>query len=212
MRKFTYYFALILLATLFSDGQSFGETWPIVKQVIDGDTILLSDGRYVRYIGINAPEIDYDKKRAEPFGYKAKSLNKRLVLGKKIRLELDKETHGPYGRLLAYVFSREGKFVNKELIGHGYAYVLFLKPNVKYNKLLLNFQRDAMSAKKGMWGNWKEKEDVYVGNRRSKRFHHKNCPFGKKIKKSNRKIFSRKWDAFWAGFAPSKRCLSVKNR
>ena len=212
MRKFIYFFYLLLLSSLLFCGPSFGAEWLKVKQVPDGDTILLSDGRYIRYIGINAPEIDYDNKKAEPFGYKAKSLNKRLVLGKKVRLELDKEKHDQYGRLLAYVFTKEGIFVNKELIGQGYAYFLFLNPNVKYSKLLLNSQRDAMSAKRGIWGNWQEKEDIYLGNRRSKRFHHKNCPFGKKIGKSNKKIFARKWDAFWAGFAPSKRCLLDKYR
>ena len=207
MRKFIYFFYLTLLSSMLFCGPSFGEEWLKVKQATDGDTILLSDGRYIRYIGINAPEIDYDNKKAEPFGYKAKSLNKRLVLGKKVRLELDKEKHDKYGRLLAYVFTKEGIFANKRLIGQGYAYFLFLNPNVKYGRMLLNSQREAMSAKRGMWANWQEKEDMYLGNRRSKRFHHKNCPLGKRIGKSNRRIFSRKWDAFWAGFAPSKRCL-----
>ncbi len=41
-----------------------------VKWVDDGDTILLADGRRVRYIGINAPEVAHPEKgqAAEPFG------------------------------------------------------------------------------------------------------------------------------------------------
>src|SRR5574337_1959929 len=53
------------------------------KQVYDGDTILLEDGRTVRYLGINAPEYQ------EPFYLKAKRLNESLVLEREIRLEFD---------------------------------------------------------------------------------------------------------------------------
>ena len=43
------------------------QTWFTVKWVTDGDTIVLSNGKRVRYIGINAPEIDHDNHRAQPF-------------------------------------------------------------------------------------------------------------------------------------------------
>ena len=58
---------------------------------------------------------------------------------------------------------------------------------------------------------WKEKEKGYLGSRRSKRFHYKTCPFGKKIGKTNKIFFYSKWDAFWAGFAPCKRCMPDHN-
>ena len=182
--------------------------WIRVKWVSDGDTIVLADGRHVRYIGINAPEIAHDNCKAEPFGYAAKKYNQYLVGSKKVRLEFDKERHDRYGRLLAYIFLADGTFVNKTMIEKGYAYVLPRNPNVKYERLLLQSQRDAMSKNRGMWQNWKEKEGEYVGNKFSRRFHSKTCLYGKKIKKRNRIIFKRKWDAFWSGFAPGKRCLA----
>ncbi|MDX2498082.1 MAG: thermonuclease family protein, partial [Desulfobacterales bacterium] len=67
------------------------QKWISVKWVSDGDTIVLGDGRHVRYIGINAPEIAHDNQKAEAFGYTAKKYNQSLVRSKKVRLEVDKE-------------------------------------------------------------------------------------------------------------------------
>lgn len=178
-----------------------------VKWVNDGDTIVLADGRHIRYIGINAPEIDHENKKAEPFGYAAKKYNKGLVLSKLVRLEFDKKKHDRYGRTLAYVFLNNGVFVNKVMIEKGYAYCLFLRSNNKYDQVLLKSQRNAMSAKRGIWGNWKEKKAGYWGNKRSKRFHDTTCAFGNKINRENKIVFIRSWDAFWAGYAPCKKCM-----
>lgn len=208
MRKYIFYSYVVFLYVLLSGWPSFAHEWFNVKWVNDGDTIVLADGRNVRYIGINAPEIDHGSKKAEPYGYKAKNYNKKMVLSTMIRLEIDKERYDQYGRLLAYIFLKDGKFANKAMIEQGYAYLLPRRPNIRYNKVLLQSQRNAMSAKQGIWRNWKENESGYLGSRRSKRFHNKTCPFGKRIGKINKIFFSSKWDAFWAGYAPCKRCMS----
>jgi endonuclease YncB( thermonuclease family) len=51
-----------------------------VAKVVDGDTIELSDGRKVRYIGINTPERD------QPYYQEAAEANRRLVDGKDVQL------------------------------------------------------------------------------------------------------------------------------
>jgi len=197
---------LIFISFILSGGQLFAEEWFTVRWVHDGDTIVLSDGRQIRYIGINAPEIGHGDKPAEPYGYVAKNFNKRMVYLKKIRLAFDKERYDQYGRLLAYVFVKDGTFINKDMLEKGYAYYLPRTPNVKYNAVFLKCQQDAMAAKRGIWYQWREEEGGYVGNRNSKRFHLKTCPFGKHISPKNRIFFLKKWDAFWAGFAPCKKC------
>ena len=209
MRKYPLHFCLIVsTVVLIGANTAVNQKWISVKWVSDGDTIVLRDGRHVRYIGINAPEIAHDDHKAEAFGSAAKKYNQSLVRLKKVRLEFDKEKHDRYGRLLAYIFLLDGTLINKKMIEKGYAYVLHLRPNVKYDSVLLKTQRDAMSAKQGMWRNWNEQEGKkYVGNKRSKRFHLESCPYGKNIEKRNRLFFTRKWDAFWSGFAPCKRCL-----
>ena len=183
--------------------------WHRVKWVNDGDTIVLDNGFKVRYIGINAPEVARDDRIAEPFGEEAKDFNLGLVKKQKVRLEFDVEPNDRYQRHLAYVFLEDGTFVNIEMLAQGYAYLLYLRPNVKYHSKLLDSQRAAMSAKKGIWQNWSEQKASYIGNKRSRRFHLPACSSGKRIKTRNRIVFQRKWDAYWEGYAPAKRCMPV---
>jgi micrococcal nuclease len=183
------------------------QTWVTVKWVNDGDTIVLTDGKRVRYIGINTPEIDHEEQRAQPFGYTARTFNQQMVLNRKVRLEFDLERHDRYGRLLAYIFLAEETFLNEQMLQKGYAFFLFHKPNLKYNQRLMKAQQEAMKARKGLWNNWSEPKQHYVGNRNSRRFHMESCPNARKINRSNRAYFSTKWEAFKAGYAPAGGCI-----
>ena len=188
-------------------GYSSAQTWYTVKWVNDGDTIVLTNGWRVRYIGIDAPEIDHENQKAQPYGYEARSFNKKLVLSQKIGLEFDEERHDRYGRWLAYIFLADRSFLNSQMLENGLAFYLHRRPNVKYEKLLLKAQQRAMKAQKGLWHNWKEEKGEYFGNQRSRRFHLVTCPNAKNIKWKNRARFSTKWDAFHAGYAPAKKCI-----
>jgi len=197
----------VMFFFLTAAGYSDAHTWYKVKWVNDGDTIVLTNGNRVRYIGINAPEIDHENQKAEPYGYKARSFNKTVVLSQKIRLEFDRERHDRYGRLLAYIFLANGSCLNSQMLENGMAYYLYRRPNVKYEKRLLKKQQAAMKDQKGLWRNWKEVKGKYLGNQKSRRFHQVACPNAKKIRRKNRTTFSTKWDAFYAGYAPAKNCI-----
>jgi len=160
-----------------------------------------------RYIGINTPEVAHKDQPAEPYGPAAKKYNITLVYRKQIRLEYDTEKKDRHGRVLAYVFLKDGRFVNELLVRQGYAFTLYHKENDRYDDRFLKTQHEAMKSGKGMWHTRQESGKGYLGNRESKRFHLKNCPFGRKTAKRNRIYFKTKWDAFWAGFAPAKGCL-----
>lgn len=128
----------------------------VVRHVIDGDTIELSDGRLVRYIGLDTPELrrrvgDRWVEDPEPFGREAKEANRRLVEGRSLRLEYDAQTHDRYGRWLAYVFV-DGRMVNAALLEDGYAQLLTIPPNVKYAQELRRAAREAREARRGLWG------------------------------------------------------------
>jgi endonuclease YncB( thermonuclease family) len=208
MRKQALVYILIWCCCYALSGQAvLADTCYPVRWVSDGDTIVLQDGRRVRYTGINAPEIQHEDRLPEPFGYKAKAFNKKLVSQKSVCLEFDKQIHDQYGRTLAYVFLKDGTFVNATMVVEGYAFYLYRRPNLNYSSTLLKSQQDAMRVKKGIWQNWREQKATYVGNKWSKRFHLPSCSFAKKIKSSNRVFFTRKWSAFRAGYAPAKRCI-----
>jgi endonuclease YncB( thermonuclease family) len=196
----------LFLALLLLDEGTLASQWRQVRYVDDGDTVVLSDGTRVRYIGINAPEIAHEDRPAERFGPEARDFNRKLVYQKSVRLELDRERQDQYGRLLAYVFLKDGTFVNAELVRTGHAYYVFRTPNTKFDRRFLRLQREAMAKRVGLWRGFPDQQGYYAANSRSKRFHHPDCPFGKMISPKNRVTFRTKYDAFWAGYAPCKRC------
>ncbi|MBW2179568.1 MAG: thermonuclease family protein [Deltaproteobacteria bacterium] len=201
------YLIILILITV-----SYADQLYSVKVVFDGDTIMLSNRKHVRYIGIDSPEMNYKKGNASPFGFEAKKTNEKLLSGKAIRIEYDIQKKDHYGRILAYVYTADGIFLNNEMIKKGYAWNLFKGPNTKYSKVFLTSQHYAMSNKLGIWNNWQEKDGVkYLGNIKSKKFHHMDCTFGKQIAYANRIIFQKKWDAFYAGFSPCRRCILKQN-
>jgi micrococcal nuclease len=115
-----------------------------VAAIVDGDTITLTNGRTVRYIGINTPERD------QPYYEEAAALNRQLVAGKPVQLEFDVETFDQYGRSLAYVWM-DGLMVNLEIVRQGYANTLTIPPNVRYEKEFRQAEREAREAGRGLW-------------------------------------------------------------
>ena len=124
----------------------------VVEKVIDGDTVVLTDKERVRYIGMDTPELHHPRKAVQPYAREAWEFNRKLVEGQKVRLEFDVERRDRYGRLLAYVFLEDGRFVNAELLKEGYAQLLTIPPNVRYVDLFTGLQRQAREAKRGLWG------------------------------------------------------------
>lgn len=183
-----------------------------VRWVDDGDTVVLADGRRVRYIGIDAPELAHADRPAQPFAVAARRFNERLVRSRRLRLEFDREKTDRYGRHLAYLFDETGAFINRMLLSEGLAWVLYRRPNDRYHDLLLKSQQAAMDARQGLWRNWREQSGRYLGNIRSKRFHLESCPYGRQTRPQNRIHFSRQWDAFRQGYAPGRKCLKYQDR
>jgi len=124
-----------------------------VERVVDGDTIHVRIGarvEKVRYIGVNTPEVHHPTKGEEPGGREAAEVNRRLVEGQAVRLELDVQERDRYGRLLAYVWIGD-LMINAELVRLGYAQVMTIPPNVRYQEVFLKLQREAREAGRGLW-------------------------------------------------------------
>lgn len=125
-----------------------------VTRVVDGDTIHVElDGRVekVRYIGMDTPELHHPARGEEPGGREAADINRRLVLGKTVRLELDVRERDRYRRLLAYVWVGD-VLVNAELVRLGYAHAMTMPPNVIYARRMVRLEREAREAGRGLWG------------------------------------------------------------
>lgn len=122
----------------------------VVKRVIDGDTIELTDGKKVRYIGMDTPETVHPEKPVQCFGKEASEENKRLVEGQTIRLEKDVSETDRYGRLLRYVYL-DGIMVNDTLVRQGFAYASTYPPDVKYQDQFSTAQKEARENMRGLW-------------------------------------------------------------
>ena len=126
---------------------------PLVTRVIDGDTIEVDiDGTIykVRYIGIDAPELDDEQPEFCALAQEATRLNRELVEGKTIRLEKDISETDKYGRLLRYVYVGN-TFVNAELVRRGLARAEAYPPDIKYQDYLEELEMEAEQAGKGIW-------------------------------------------------------------
>ena len=126
----------------------------LVTRVIDGDTIVvLIEGKEktVRYIGIDTPETTSSSKPIECFGPEATAKNKELVLGKMVKLVRDVSETDSYKRLLRYVYV-DDEFINLKLVQGGFANAISYPPDIKYNELFKQAEREARTNKVGLWG------------------------------------------------------------
>lgn len=211
LKKITPFCIVCLVALLLGTLTSLAlaeENWVIVQKAVDGDTLRLRDGRSVRLVGIDAPEIDHRSHHHESMALESWRYLRKLSDGKRLRLELDQSAQDSYGRILAYVYDSNGCLLNQQIVANGFAHVLYQPPDTKAYEILLAAQRLALEANEGKWRTMSWEEGPFVANTRSKRFHLLQCP---STAQSNPKYlirFRTQRQAFWDGYAPCRRCLS----
>lgn len=123
-------------------------TLSVVERVYDGDTIQISTGEKIRYIGIDTTEV---YPTIQCFSEEAKKANEDLVLGKEVGLEKDVSETDKYSRLLRYVYIGD-VFVNDKLVRDGFAKVATYPPDVKYQQMFLESEKYARENNLGFWG------------------------------------------------------------
>ena len=150
-----------------------------VVRVIDGDTVVLEGGARVRFLGIDAPELEREGQPAEFLAHQSKDYVAGLIQGKTVRLEYDRERYDRYGRLLAYLFLPDGALVNLVVVRQGLARVYSQAPNLRHQEDLNAAQQEAMAAGRGLWQKplaQQQTETYYLGNKNSLRLHRQLPP------------------------------------
>lgn len=136
-----------------------------ITRVVDGDTAYarFSDGREekVRFIGIDAPEINHHEKGREPFGPEAEEYAREVLTGRRLYLEFDLGERDQYGRLLAYLWLEVPERLNDQnirahmfnaiMLTEGYAVQVTFKPNVKYFDYFSAYEAEAKRENRGLW-------------------------------------------------------------
>ena len=105
-----------------------GETG-VVKDVFDGDTILLDSGLRVRLVGLNAPEIAHENRPAEEFGDAARVMLKELLDGRRVQLFYGGTRRDRYDRALAQLQRDDGLWVQQAMLEQGGARVYSFADN-----------------------------------------------------------------------------------
>ncbi|HGM5579147.1 TPA: thermonuclease family protein [Pseudomonas putida] len=140
-----------------------------VRQVVDGDTVRLGDGRSVRLIGINAPEIGRKGRSSEPYAEAARRRLEALVQASdgQVGLVPGVESRDKYGRTLAHIYGRNGNNLEAQLLSEGLAYRVAVAPNVG----LVGCQQQAEQvARAGAFGLWRQSPVIAAGRLRQSGF------------------------------------------
>jgi micrococcal nuclease len=146
---------------LYSHEQADVKKMPAAKVTrhVDGDTVYitfkdppagLKKLEKVRMIGVDTPETMHPGKGLEYMGKEASDFTKNALLGKDVFIALDWDSRDRYGRMLAYIYTPDGKCHNAELIKQGFAHAYTRFPFQFLEEFRL-LEKNARAAKKGLW-------------------------------------------------------------
>jgi len=128
-----------------------GHSFYRVKKIFDGDTVLLEDGRRVRLLGINTPEVRHKNEDAQAGGDEAKLWLINKLQDRKVRLETDVQKTDKYKRTLAHLFTEDNEHINLRLVAAGLAAVSIYPPNLLHAEALIKAQDQVEQAGLGIW-------------------------------------------------------------
>lgn len=128
-----------------------------VVEIIDGDTLLLADGREVRLTGIQAPKLPLGRPnfQAWPLAVEARKALSDFALDKTVMLRFGGMRSDRHGRVLAQVFVKgtdtENLWLQREMLRSGLARVYTFNDNRACSDELLSAEREARGAGRGIW-------------------------------------------------------------
>ncbi|MCK5002086.1 MAG: thermonuclease family protein [Gammaproteobacteria bacterium] len=148
-----YLFCAPSLATADNCPDQYYDESATVKYVHDGDTVKLVDGRIIRLIGINAPEVARDGQPAEAYALEARDYLHSLLAKHNNRIQLihGKETKDHYQRLLSHLFLPDGTNLQARLLSSGLVAAITIPPNNRFSDCYRKIEKHAFCKKKGLW-------------------------------------------------------------
>lgn len=124
-----------------------------VRHVHDGDTLWLRDGRKIRLIGIDTPELGRDQRPDQPFAPEARDALRKLLQdnGSRVRLGYGPQQRDRYQRTLAHLYLNDGRSVQAYLLTQGLATALTVPPNDTRSACYRQREADALAGRRGIW-------------------------------------------------------------
>jgi len=128
------------------------DEYATVRYVHDGDTLHLTDGRKIRLIGINTPELARDTKPHEPYAREARQyVRDQLPEGSRIGLSYGPQRKDRHGRTLAHITLANGDSLNQRLLEQGYAQYIAVPPNLTRLACYRQSEHLARKIETGLW-------------------------------------------------------------
>ena len=172
----------------------------VIREIVDGDTFVLSDGSQIRLIGVDTPE------EGQPYYREAIDFAEYRLPGTEVTLELDREPRDRYGRLLAYLFV-DSLLYNETLVDSGLGSVYLFGNNTRFADRLIEAQKRARSSRVGIWSlPPPPPEEYYINPAGSFRFHRPLCWHLKDLDLSKARRFSNRDEALDLGLSPCRTC------
>ncbi len=133
-----------------SDGSGEEFAW---RHIHDGDTLTLADGRRVRVIGLNAPEVARSGHGGDPFANEATNAARNFFRdSNKVVIQPGTEDRDRHGRLLAHVFRpTDGASLASSLVAQGLAWQVAVPPNLGYVECNRAAESRARAEGLGLW-------------------------------------------------------------
>jgi len=124
-----------------------------VVEVVDGDTVVLDDGKEVRLVGIQAPKLPLNRPNFKewPLAREAKEELEKLVLNQHVTLSYGGARMDRHGRTLAHLHTDDGAWAQGEMLSRGLARVYTFADNRAAAPDLLALEAGAREAKRGIW-------------------------------------------------------------
>ena len=123
-----------------------------LDKVYDGDTIRLTDGRKVRIIAINTPEMAHKERPAQALALEAsQALKQKFQTSSVVYLKYGEDRKDRYNRLLAHVFNEQGQNVAADMIRAGLGFAILVPPNEWQHECYFKQEQFAVKQQKGVW-------------------------------------------------------------
>lgn len=121
--------------------------------VIDGDTLVLDDGREVRLVGIQAPKLPLGRSgfQAWPLAEEARALLRELAEGAELTLHSGGARMDRHGRVLAHLVRADGLWLQGEMLRRGMARVYSFPDNREGVTEMLALESAARAGVTGIW-------------------------------------------------------------
>jgi len=128
----------------------------LVKRILRADTLEVEGVGAVQMIGVETPDGRTPQGIYAAHGQNALNFVEKSLLNQEVRLEFDpanaaRNNKDEAGQTLAYVYTRDGTFINAELVKQGLGFVR-TSDEFKFSDSFRAQEREAMQSMRGVWG------------------------------------------------------------